>query len=106
MARTCPGACTTSRSGETCTSIPQNAMVFESDADPAQVHTAMNRWPAEEADRGTASEPFSRDAVANVTLVDSDQVVTQVLPFVGLEVRTEEEARIFAEVADALEAER
>ncbi len=84
---------------------PQGALVFDDEADPAQVFSRGNRFPPEETDDGTAASEFPRSAVAEVTLVADADVVERVLPFVGLATRTTEEADVLSEIAETLLSE-
>ncbi len=63
-----------------------------------QVYMSGNRLPAANVDVGTASTVFSRPSIANVTLYSDQQLLTEVLPNIGVPYRTQEESDIFAEV--------
>ncbi len=87
------------------TSRPEGALVFNADADPAQVYSRGNRFPSEETDNGTAATEFPRPVHAEVTLVDEGALVEGMLPWVGLATRTAEEESVFVEIATALSSE-
>lgn len=73
------------------------ALEFADDADPAQIYSFQNRFPAEESDDGRAGAPFSRTDM--VDLFAPEELVTHLLPLIGPPSRTSEEEEVFAEVA-------
>ncbi len=66
---------------------------------PAQVFMSGNRLPTENVDSGNAASEFPRSAEAEVTLRPDSELVTSVLPLIGVPHRTTEETAIFDEVA-------
>ena len=82
--------------------LPGTALLFNDNADPAQIYSLGNRFPAEETDDGTAPSEFSRTAPAEVTLFDDAELETRMLPFVGLPTRTTEEAAVIQEIIEEL----
>ncbi|MBW2525361.1 MAG: hypothetical protein JRI23_14340 [Deltaproteobacteria bacterium] len=72
---------------------------------PADVYMGGNRLPAENVDAGAAASEFARPAVAEVTLVADDQLVSQILPLIGVPFRTSDEDALFAEVGSQIAAE-
>ena len=63
-----------------------------------EVYMSGNVLPISNNDEGNAPSEFSRTAEANVTLYNDNQLVSDVLPFIGAPYRTEREQQIFDEV--------
>ena len=91
---------------------PMTALILGDNAGPndddpiaAQIFMGGNRLPAENVDEGTAPAEFPRPPEAEVTLYADDELVSKVLPNIGVPYRTPEEDTIFAEVAEHIEAE-
>ncbi len=70
-----------------------------------QTYMSGNHLPAENVDVGAAAAEFPRAPEAAVTLYGDDELVTKVLPNIGVPFRTPEEDAIFDEVAAQLVAD-
>ena len=89
------------------------ALVFGSapDIDPddgpiaREVYMGDNRIPADNPNIGLAPNRFERPAAVGVTVVEDDELVEEVLPWVGVPHRTDVESSIFAEVAGRIDAD-
>lgn len=64
-----------------------------------RVFMSGNYLPSQNVDGGTASSEFSRSNEARVTLVNDNQLVSNVLPHIGMPYRTQRENNMFSEVA-------
>ena len=72
---------------------------------PPQVFMSQNRLPAQNVDKGTATQAFIRPPEAKVTLFPASQLTGKVLPRIGVPHRTAEEKTVFAEVAQQVTAD-
>lgn len=81
------------------------AVLFNDGASYDQVYMEGNRFPTEENDMGSAVSEFPRSSVADITRYAQNELVSKVLPNIGVPYRTPEEEQLFSEVASQINSE-
>ena len=71
-----------------------------------ELYMSGNFLPPENVDWGTALFEFPRPTIAEVTLFADNELVSQVLPNIGVPYRTSEEEAIFAEVGAQIQQDQ